>query len=287
MSGEEKRELAVKEPELIAPASVERTLEALKRFQEFKTRALSKNDYVVIQGKRTVKKSGWLKYALACSLSLELREEREDRREGEVIYHYAYRAIAPNGRYADAVGSASSKERQYAHEVHDVRALAQTRAMERAISNLVGGGELGAEELTGPEPSEPPPTPAAPKPSIWEVPVTKAVQGPEARVRQFPLVSGTKALGMLNVLKEGYEASLVPEKPIPAEDPAVSRFLIAKVIAGMAEAHPGLAYEVARAEDGSLAAIMIRGPIEEPLIKELQGAAAWAFGKALERVEKG
>ncbi|MGC9015023.1 MAG: hypothetical protein ACP5KW_11665, partial [Thermoproteota archaeon] len=35
----------------------------------------------------------------------------------------------------------------FTREIHDARALAQTRAMERAISILVGGGELGAEEI--------------------------------------------------------------------------------------------------------------------------------------------
>ncbi|MGC8578208.1 MAG: hypothetical protein ACP5M7_09505, partial [Thermoproteota archaeon] len=112
------------------------------------------DDYVFIKDRKYVKKSGWLKYALACGISLELRSERVEEKEGEVIYHYTYRAIAPNGRFADAVGSASSKERAFVREVHDVRALAQTRAMERAISNLVGGGELGAEEIMEAEAEE-------------------------------------------------------------------------------------------------------------------------------------
>ena len=148
MSEEPSKEIVVKEPEIIAPASVEKTLDALKRFEDFKRRVLTEDDYVPIAGKKYIKKSGWLKYALACNISLEKREEREEiRDDGTRVYHYTYRAIAPSGRFADAVGSASSDERDFAHEIHDVRALAQTRAMERAVSNLVGGGELGAEEL--------------------------------------------------------------------------------------------------------------------------------------------
>jgi hypothetical protein len=150
MSSEEKA-IVVKEPEVLVPASVEKTLLALKRFQEFKERALDENDYQVIKDKKYIKKSGWLKYALACNISLELLKEEREQRDGQTIYHYTYRAIAPSGRFADAVGSASTKERAFVREVHDVRALAQTRAMERAISNLVGGGELGAEELLGEE----------------------------------------------------------------------------------------------------------------------------------------
>ena len=153
---EEKGEIV--EASIIMPAKIEKTLEALKRFEDFKRQVLTKDDYVEIMNrksgerKRYIKKSGWLKYALATGISLQLiSESKEVTPEGKTIYHFTYRAIAPNGRYADAVGSASVDEREFARRVHDVRALAQTRAMERAISNLVGGGELGAEEILGSE----------------------------------------------------------------------------------------------------------------------------------------
>jgi len=141
--------------EIVTPARMDDVLETMRMFDEFKQRVLKKDDYVEIQGRPYVKKSGWLKYALACQLSLELREERVETRDGDVIYHMTYRAVhLPTGRYADAVGSASKREIAHKRRIpedevfdHDIRALAQTRAMERAISNLVGGGELGAEEL--------------------------------------------------------------------------------------------------------------------------------------------
>ena len=153
---EEKGEIV--EASIIMPAKIEKTLEALKRFEDFKRQVLTKDDYVEIMNRKSgerkkyIKKSGWLKYALATGISLQLiSESKEVTPEGKTIYHFTYRAIAPNGRYADAVGSASVDEREFARRVHDVRALAQTRAMERAISNLVGGGELGAEEILGSE----------------------------------------------------------------------------------------------------------------------------------------
>ena len=155
---EEKEKGEIVEASIIMPAKIEKTLEALKRFEDFKRQVLTKDDYVEITTRKTgerkkyIKKSGWLKYALATGISLQLvSESKEVTPEGKTIYHFTYRAIAPNGRYADAVGSASVDEREFARRVHDVRALAQTRAMERAISNLVGGGELGAEELLGSE----------------------------------------------------------------------------------------------------------------------------------------
>jgi len=140
------------EREIVAPASPERVLAAMKAFEWFKSNALTPSDYQPIAGRNYIKKSGWMKIALACNVSLEKREERvEDLESGVRVYHYTYRAIAPSGRFADAVGSASTDEREFTHEVHDVRALAQTRACNRAISNLVGGGEVSAEEMVGVE----------------------------------------------------------------------------------------------------------------------------------------
>lgn len=139
------KELSVVTPE------VDSLVAMLKAFDDFKNKALSRNDYAVIKGKKSVKRSGWSKYALACNVSTELREERVEERDGHRVYHFTYRAIHPTGRYADAVGSASEKEKteeEWNHPEHDVRSLAQTRAYNRAISNLVGGGEISAEELS-------------------------------------------------------------------------------------------------------------------------------------------
>ena len=164
---------------IVTPADVDQIIQMLKAFDDFKNKALSKNDYAVIKGKKSVKRSGWSKYAVACNVSTELREERVEERDGHRIYHFVYRAIhLPSGRYADAAGSASEKEKseeEWNHPEHDVRSLAQTRAYNRAISNLVGGGEISAEELSTDDrtgASRPPPSqqqtrspPEAPKPS--------------------------------------------------------------------------------------------------------------------------
>ena len=153
MAENEKKPPVIREEQLIAPATPERVLEAMKRFQDFKARVLDKDDYVVIKTregpKQYVRKSGWLKYALACNISLQKLEERSEvvQEGGKTVYSFTYRAIAPNGRYTDAVGSASSDEREFTHVDHDPRALAQTRAMNRAISNLIAGGEVSAEEV--------------------------------------------------------------------------------------------------------------------------------------------
>ena len=129
-------------------------------FDKFKSKVLKDDDFWVDtrnDNKRRVKKSGWLKYALACNLNLEKIEEREIDKEmppgsGDwvTIFHFDYRAIAQTGRFAEASGSASTSEREESDKmIHDTRSLAQTRALNRAISNLVGGGEVSAEEAMG------------------------------------------------------------------------------------------------------------------------------------------
>jgi hypothetical protein len=64
------------------------------------------------------------------------------------VYEITIKAIAPNGRFSFGVGSCSSNERKFTHQEHNVRSTAHTRAKNRAISDLVGGGEIFAEEMT-------------------------------------------------------------------------------------------------------------------------------------------
>jgi len=142
----------------VAPVRVEALVEMVDAFEKFKAMVLREGDFWLDkrENKKRVKKSGWLKYALACNVSLEKAGERSEtlqlpgRDEPVLTFHFDYRAVAPTGRYAEASGSASVNERAGSDKiVHDTRSLAQTRAMNRAISNLVGGGEVSAEEREG------------------------------------------------------------------------------------------------------------------------------------------
>jgi hypothetical protein len=136
-------------------ASPEEVLAAWAQFQELKRSLLTLDDYQEVQGRARIKKSGWRKIAAAFGISDQLlREERREcvgpgPNERYFVWEVAVRAIAPNGRYADAVGSCASNERRFAHPDHDVRAVAHTRAKNRAVADLVGGGEVSAEELEG------------------------------------------------------------------------------------------------------------------------------------------
>jgi hypothetical protein len=152
------RELVSAEPPheigIIRPvASAEEALAAWRQFQELKRSLLTLEDYQEIQGRARIKKSGWRKIAAAFGISDQiLREERRDYgTPGQPGHYFVWeittRAVAPNGRYADAVGSCASNERRFAHLDHDVRSTAHTRSKNRAIADLIGGGEVSAEEL--------------------------------------------------------------------------------------------------------------------------------------------
>lgn len=144
--------------------STEQAVATWRAFQELKKRLLDGSDYQVIYinerkggsfvrtKKPFVKKSGWRKLATAFNLSDEVvKEERKEYNVGTANYYFVYevsaKAIAPNGRYVIGLGSCASNERQFAHLDHDVRSTASTRAKNRAISDLIGGGEVSAEEV--------------------------------------------------------------------------------------------------------------------------------------------
>ena len=114
------------------------------------------------------------------------------------------------------------------------------------------------------------------------VPVTKdpvAVEG----LKQYPLIDGTTAIGMLSALEDGSQVSIVPERPIKADDPAIANFLIPRILDQIAAKHPEFQYQLVKSGDGLLTAIVVRGKLEEHQIRELASAAKWSFQRALEK----
>lgn len=103
-----------------------------------------------IQGHKYVKKSGWRIVALAFNLSDRIvSKEMKELSEGEFLITYTVEVTAPNGRTAQAVGSCSTLEKIKSGDkrFHNAETHAHTRAKNRAISDLVGLGELSAEEV--------------------------------------------------------------------------------------------------------------------------------------------
>jgi len=200
----------------------------MQLFQQLKVKLLSKDDVVIIKEKPFIKRSGWRKFALAFNISDEIvKAEREDLGEGEYVWRLWVRCIAPNGRTSFGVGSCSTREREsFAHEEHDVYAIAHTRAKNRAISDLIGSGEVSAEEIQGlgeiavpPKPIEQPKPVEVSKPS--ELILVRFVQDvPQIIGVDLKTHGPFKAQDIASLPKENAEAlikqSLAKAIPSPA-----------------------------------------------------------------------
>lgn len=117
-----------------------------------------------------IKKSGWSKLATYYGISVAMVDERlfhkhdpsmclrvrlpekfsdvKDCGCAVVGARYVVRATAPNGRTVEAIGIATFNEKRarYVRVEHDLAGKAYTRAVNRAISAMVGAGEVSAEE---------------------------------------------------------------------------------------------------------------------------------------------
>lgn len=167
-------------------ADAEDVVAVYDKFEEIKSKLLDHGtDTTEISGSIHVNKSGWRKMATAFNLSTT-EVEKEKEIDGRIVrYRVKARATAPNGKTADGVAMCSSNESNFTTKVadgntpleeaenladrpdrlvkvdgawrelpmeeevnfHNLYAIAYTRAVNRAISDLVGGGEVSAEEL--------------------------------------------------------------------------------------------------------------------------------------------
>jgi hypothetical protein len=120
---------------------------------------------ITIEGRKFRRKGYWRGVATAFNLTLTLVEERreihgtfEDGHDNFVFF-VVYQATAPNGRAAIGDGACAALEKANRRDAnkwaklpwqateHNVRSHAHTRAFNRAVSSLVGFGEVSAEEL--------------------------------------------------------------------------------------------------------------------------------------------
>lgn len=147
---------------------------AFKEHQELVKRLLDDSDYQEIQGKKFPKKSAWRKLAVAYGVSFEIVDRGTVLDDDSQVTRadFVVRATAPNGRFADGWGACSAYERccakecrrnhkhckaaegdlcegriHFSHAEHDIPATAETRAKNRAASDLFGMGEVSAEEV--------------------------------------------------------------------------------------------------------------------------------------------
>lgn len=144
----QKRPVLAASPLIQPVANTNEILKAWQNYQELKAKLLDNNDYQIIRAKKYIKKSGWRKIQTAFAISDELiKEERKEYKNNVFVYELTVKVSSQNGRFAYGVGSCASNERNFAHPEHDVRSTAHTRSKNRGVSDLVGFGELSAEEV--------------------------------------------------------------------------------------------------------------------------------------------
>jgi hypothetical protein len=164
-------------PSAIVPLDADAVVAGMAAYQDLIPQLLTDSDYQAAgRGKRFVKKSGWRKIARAFGLSVEIRSQHVERdEEGKPLRaNVVARAVhAPTGQYQDGDGGCSISEDRFSGPrgnqskiENDLIATATTRAKNRAISDLVGMGEVSAEEADGGAGiDQPPPPPWGPEAS--------------------------------------------------------------------------------------------------------------------------
>jgi len=156
------------QPSPIVRAAAGDVAEAFAEYQRIqKTLDAQLPDCILeIQGRQFRKKNYWRAIATAFNLTVEPIEERREQDGDDWGYVVTYRATAPNGRSTVGDGACMASEKRGPQgTLHNVRSHAHTRGFNRAVSNLVGFGEVSADEITqdaprhsrGPAPARPTP----------------------------------------------------------------------------------------------------------------------------------
>lgn len=149
-------EAAGKAQGVLMPYDADEVKTAMTAYQQAVAAVLDESDWQNAgRGERFIKKSGWRKIAKAFGLSVSRVESGVERdSEGNPVRAFAvFRATAPNGQSQDGDGYCSVDESRFQKDSgrkkleNDMRATATTRAKNRAISDLVGMGEVSAEEV--------------------------------------------------------------------------------------------------------------------------------------------
>jgi len=133
---------------IVRPAvSTKEAIEAWQEYQGLKKAILEPSDLQRIQDKDFVKKSGWRKFATFYNLTDRIVEEHRIDNGNAFIWKVKVECTAPTGRIVEGVAMCSSSEKSGNRIEHDVYSTAHTRAKNRAISDMIGAGEVSAEEM--------------------------------------------------------------------------------------------------------------------------------------------
>lgn len=155
---------AARRSEVLRPLDPGALVGSFRAYQELLPRLLDSSDWQDAGGRRFVTKSGWRKIATAFDLDVHIIGSDVDRDEhGHAVRAKVIaRAIAPSGRSMDGDGYCSADEARFTSSradlsrvENDLRTTATTRAKNRAIADLVGMGEISAEESSAAVPFGP------------------------------------------------------------------------------------------------------------------------------------
>ena len=129
--------------------NIEDALAQWEAYQIFTEKLLDKSDYIDIKGKAFKKKSAWRKYARAFNINTEIISKDIKYNDKGIVTEaeFTVRATLPDGRHCDGWGNCSRREGNKNKPNHDIPATAMTRATNRAIADLIGAGEVTAEEV--------------------------------------------------------------------------------------------------------------------------------------------
>jgi hypothetical protein len=168
---------------LVTPAAPQEDIErAFTAYTALVEKLVDKReDYQVIQGKQFMKKAGLRKLAVAFGVSFKIdRWQHTYDADGRIVRsEFLVTATAPNGRFSDGYGACGVWDRctkhyanckdnctkhcggreggcdgfnHYSKPEHDVPATAETRAKNRAASDLFAMGQVTAEEVDAQDP---------------------------------------------------------------------------------------------------------------------------------------
>lgn len=145
------------------------------------------NDVQQEAGRTFKKKSAWRKLARHFGISTRVIHRDRGMIGDDFVASITVRAVAPWGQYAEAEGACCTDEESGRRQisVSDCIATAETRATNRAISNLIAMGEVSADEL------------ATARPRARATASATGARGPEDKIMPFGKSKG-KALGDLD-----------------------------------------------------------------------------------------
>ena len=272
--------------QIVVPLDNEKLAEAFKKFEDFKKKLVTKEDYQEIRDKRYLKKSGCRKWALACSVSDEILDQVRVPSTGTdsetgFYWRFAVRAFhLPTGRSTVGVAIASSSEKGgWAHLEHDVYTLAHTRAKNRAILDLVGGGEVSAEEIVGLNPTTETENDSTITQQATPSPQVFAFMGES---KEYPVFHQSKIVGMVHTHPAESKLVVTPSTVINSDAAPIQSFLIPRVLEATRQKHAEFDYSLTIV-DGILQSIMLKTTLDQDKVDGLLNRIAWSFAKASEK----